>query len=72
MDCKNDTYKKFREWLYQWYSEARYPTEEEFEQILAEDSQFDYNSLAPGVSLMYEVEYREALDANDNIIQGHS
>lgn len=48
-NSRKDTYKGFREWL-----DERYPsgqvTDLEWEQLILEDSQFDYKSLAVGIS----------------------
>lgn len=50
---KNDTYKQFREWITQQYPLTMgSPSDEEWEH---EDSQYDYISQSPSVSLNYEI-----------------
>ena len=59
-DAKKETYKRFREWLNDYFSPEG-PSEEDWEQIMNEDSQHNY---LPGVAIDYEISGHE-----DEVIQ---
>ena len=62
-NARQDTYKGFREWLDEQYPSGRV-SNEEWEQLILEDSQFDYISQSPAVGISYDI-----LESGDDVLQ---
>ena len=66
-NAQNDTYKVFRQWISEYYPAGI--TDEEWEQVTLEDTQYDYLSQSPGVGVSYEIGAGDGETTDDTVDQ---